>query len=94
MQKIRSFINDCTEYEKEIEDFCNKKHHLYNEDVFWALVPKRFKYPDYKKALQFSIDLKPEHSMSLNDNNFPFACHGLTNPKFFNFWNKLIDMPG
>jgi len=64
------------------------------EDVFWSLkVPEYFpdfKIPEYKEALGFAIDRKPELAMELNNNVLPFGCHGFEKPKVKEFWEGKI----
>ena len=59
LRRVGSFRNACAKYQKTIDHFCRHRHHLYNEDVFWAVIPKEFKYPTVEEALGFSFDVKP-----------------------------------
>lgn len=90
LRKIESFRKACREYTYEIDYFSKRKHHLYHEDVFWALIPKYFKYPTVEEALGFSFDVKPEFCYKLSGNRIPFGCHGFTYPKIYNFWKDII----
>ena len=64
------------------------------EDVFWSLcVPKNYsdyKIPDWKEALNFCIDRKPELSLKFNNNKLPMACHRFNQPKAYKFWSKYF----
>lgn len=64
------------------------------EDVFWSFkaidfIPS-FKIPDYKEALNFAIDRKPELAFKLNKNQIPFGCHGIDKPKVVSFWKTFM----
>jgi len=65
------------------------------EDVFWSIVvPKHFsdfKIPDYKEALGFSMDRKPDIALKLNKNQLPFGCHGFDKPKVEQFWKPILE---
>lgn len=51
-----------------------------NEDIVWSiLVPKyfkKFKIPELKQALKFSIETEPDKAFKLLKNELPFGCHG------------------
>lgn len=91
LRKVSSFILACDKYKEEINYFGSQKHHMYNEDVFWSIIPKEFKYPDINEALKFSFDVKPELCYRLNNNQLPFGCHGITKPKIYDFWHNIIN---
>ena len=65
---------------------------FFNEDVFWSLEvnrkKKQLKIPDYKKALCFSIEFKPEHAFALNKNHLPFGCHAWD--CYIDFWRPVF----
>lgn len=65
------------------------------EDVFWSIiVPKHypdFRIPDYKEALSFAMDRKPNLAFKLNGNKLPFGCHGFDKPKVKAFWKDILD---
>ncbi|WP_299251255.1 DUF5672 family protein [uncultured Lacinutrix sp.] len=64
------------------------------EDVFWSItVPKHypdFKIPEYKEALDFAMDRKPDLALKLNNNKLPFGCHGFDKPKVEAFWKDIL----
>ncbi len=90
LRRVDKFIRSCEKHYKVIKRFEMHRHNLYNEDVFWALMPKDFKYPSVSNALRFSIDTKPETCMEMNKNVKPFGCHGLGHPHIYSFWRKHL----
>lgn len=68
----------------------NKKMHLYNEDVFWALEPSDFSYPTVEEAMKFSFDKYPRLTYKLNHGNLPFGCHAWFSRKMSHFWKTII----
>lgn len=75
---------------KKIEKFCgnNSTSSFYNEDVFWSIKCKKIKKPSFEKAIQFSLEDKPEIGFSSNNHNLPFGCHAWD--KFIYFWKDYI----
>lgn len=93
LRRVKKFYKICIE-EKQLIAFYNQhtEHHFFNEDVFWSLEVNRqvmkLKIPDYKKAVFFSIEFKPEYAFVLTEGKLPFACHAWD--LFLDFWrNKL-----
>lgn len=64
------------------------------EDVFFSLkVPTldpNFAIPDWKEALNFCMDRKPELALKYNNGKLPFAVHGFNKPKVKQFWETII----
>lgn len=92
LRKVSSCIEACNAYYGERTSMLAMPHHLNNEDVFWALVPNRFKYPTYKDAAHFALDLKPELGMQLTEGKLPFGCHGLTVERIYKFWEDKLEL--
>jgi hypothetical protein len=92
LRKVKPFIKACEEYGKEIAMFKEKSltNELYNEDLFWALIPKNISYPSVETALKFSYDLKPALCHKLNNHQLPMACHGYTKKSRLTFWSDFI----
>ncbi len=71
-----------------------KRHHVYNEDVFWGVEVNKhgfeFYYPDYKEALKFSFDKYPALCFKLNNYQLPFGCHSWYKRKMKRFWLPII----
>jgi hypothetical protein len=65
------------------------------EDVFWSLkapeINPNFRIPDYKEALGFAIDRKPELAIKLNGGKIPFGCHGINKLKVIDYWKPFLD---
>lgn len=89
MQRIvseqKENIKHCLENPNELS------HHV--EDVYFSLIAPTFttvKIPDYKEAVDFSMDRKPDLALKLNNNKLPFACHRFYNRKVKEFWKPII----
>jgi len=91
LRKISSFVEATKKYYDRAETFKQNRGMLHNEDWFWALVPKEFKYPSFETALGFSFDTHPDLCLSLNRGKLPFGCHGWYKKRNYNFWRKFIN---
>ena len=97
LRKISSHHKIAKEQESFIADFlrAEKKPIYAIEDVFWSLKApeffKDFKIPDYKEALHFAIDRKPEIAFKLINNEIPFGCHGINKSKVIDFWKPVLE---
>ncbi len=96
LRKIKTFSHITKEFKGFIDKDLKRdpKDYKLMEDVFWSfrapeLYPE-FKIPNYKKALKFSIDRKPQLALKENKNRLPFGCHGINKPKVIDFWKKNI----
>ncbi len=90
LRKISTMIDCCNKYQSAIDFFLKQKKDKYNEDRFWALVPKNMRYPDIKEALKFSFDMRPEHCYKLTKGQLPFGAHGVTKSEYIDFWSSKI----
>jgi hypothetical protein len=66
---------------------------LYIEDLYFSLVAPTLtdvKIPDYKIAIDFCFDRKPDYALKLNHGKLPFACHRFYDPKVSKFWRPII----
>lgn len=90
LRRVESFRRACDRYQATAERFLADPHPLYNEDVFWALVPAEFRYPAADEARRFAIDLKPELALQRNGGALPFGCHGWFRPERLAFWSRYI----
>jgi len=96
LRKVSTFIHVCEKYPNRIIQNLsrNKNDFRLMEDVFWSIeVPKfypNFKVPDYKLALKFAFDRKPNIALNLNKGELPFGCHGFNKSKVINFWSDYI----
>ena len=91
LRKVQSLISACDRYAHRIDEFKQNKGIVYNEDWFWALVPKEFRYPSFDEALGFSFDSHPELCYKLAEGVLPFACHGWYKKRNIEFWSPLIE---
>ncbi|MFR9620915.1 MAG: DUF5672 family protein [Rikenellaceae bacterium] len=90
LRRVSKCVEVCRGYSAVVEEFCTSEHNLYNEDVFWAIIPKDLRYPSIEEALGFSIDMKPKYCFKLANGVMPMGVHGLTYPKYFKFWHDKI----
>ena len=87
---IRRSNRACERYRETAEHYLARPHHLHNEDVFWALVPDGFRYPDWKEALGFSFDTNPAYCWRLTGGRLPMGCHSWSKPRMYRFWRRII----
>ncbi len=96
LRKVSSSLMVTKELEDQISDNLKRQKDDFwiMEDVFWSLkVPTffpDFKIPDYKEAIGFAIDRKPELAIKLNNDELPFGCHGFEKSKVKTFWESRI----
>jgi len=90
LRRVSAFREACVVYRDEIERFNRQTGPLYNEDIFWAMVPENFRYPSVETALQFAYDLKPEVCYKLNHGQLPMGCHGFMHKRRAGFWKQFI----
>lgn len=90
LRKVESMIRAAEEYKDVADYYLTRSGHLYNEDVFWSMIPHWFRYPRFREALQFSFDVKPRESLRLNNGCLPFGCHGLTKKRYRSFWQRFV----
>jgi len=92
LRKVSTFLKFFENHENVIQD--HRGDDLYKiEDVFWSLIAPKymdFNIPDYKEAVFFSIDRKPDIGMRLTNGELPFGCHGFEKSKTKKFWKKYI----
>ena len=96
LRKTEPHLKAVTVYEREIREMLSKKrHHLYNEDVFFGyrvnnLGKMNFSIPDFKESLKFSFDKNPELCYKINQFQLPMGCHGWSKEKYYPFWKQFI----
>lgn len=93
LRRVQAFADACDRYADDIDYFNSRTDDLHNEDLFWALVPKEFHYPDVKTALTFAFDLKPRLSYVMNHRQLPMGCHGFDKKSRRAFWQQFIPIP-
>lgn len=95
LRKTSTFFEIATKEQAQIKKFIeNKEKENYHiEDVFWSLYAPQYhtvNIADYKTALFFCVDRKPEVAFELLKNQYPFACHGFNKKGVSEFWSKHI----
>lgn len=90
LRRIASFRRACDRYRSEIDRFLSQRHHLYNEDVFWATVPQEFRYPAWREACEFAFDTNPAYCYRLTGGKLPFGCHSWSKRRYYPFWKPFI----
>ncbi len=91
LRKVHSHYRVICEQQERIAYYlAQKRHHLYNEDVFWATEAKGFVYPSVPEALRFSFDKYPRYCYHLCKKQLPFGCHAWYKRKMKKFWSKYI----
>ncbi|MFT3950077.1 MAG: DUF5672 family protein [Agriterribacter sp.] len=94
LRHVEKFYTICKEKKQQIDYYNQNSGYstFYNEDVFWSLEVNRkkniLKIPDYKTALQFSIENRPEFALTITKGKLPFGCHAWN--MFPDFWNPVI----
>ena len=91
LRKVDSFLKACDIYKERINEFTQNRHHLYNEDVFWAIIPQEFVYPSIDEAMSFGFDTNPKYCLKMKQGKLPFGCHSWTKPRFYKFWKAYIN---
>lgn len=89
LRKVDSHYEIVTKQQERVRFFLERKHHLYNEDVFWATVAS-FNYPEVTEAIDFAFDKYPSLCYKLNNKKLPFGCHGWYKRKMKSFWKPII----
>lgn len=90
LRRVEAFRKACDTYQAEAAKYRTNSHHLYNEDVFWSLVPREFVLPDERTAMHFAFDVKPEYCFNLLEEKLPFGCHGWFVKSRAAFWSRFI----
>ncbi|MBR0393686.1 MAG: hypothetical protein IIX04_01090 [Alistipes sp.] len=91
LRRIDSFIKACDHYHHIIEEFKQNRGTLWNEDWFWGLMPKEFRYPTFEEALGFSFDVHPALCHKLAGGALPMGCHGWFKKRNLPFWQGIIE---
>lgn len=90
LRRVAAFRDYCVQARERIEYYLRHDHHIYNEDVFWAVEPAHFRYPPREEANAFSFDNHPDRCMTLAGGRLPFACHGWLKAARIGFWRAYI----
>ena len=90
LRRIDSFMKACDDYQQEAAFFDTFTDVHYGEDMFWALVPKNFRYPSANEALKFYFDSNPWLCYQLANKQMPMGCHGFNHKDKRAFWKNII----
>lgn len=90
LRRIDSFKKACVDYKERINFYKEQTHHMYSEDVFWAIEPKEFKYPSMIEATMFAFDNHPDRCLKLTEGKLPFGSHGWLKQSRIEFWKPYI----
>lgn len=90
LRRVETFRQACIRHADDIRRFNAQTGPMWNEDIFWATVPRGLRLPDVKEALTFAFDLKPRLCYRLNGRNLPMACHGFQHKSRKAFWHPFI----
>lgn len=91
LRRVQSCLEACDRYADRVEEFRSGKSMVHNEDWFWALVPREFRYPSFDEALGFSFDVHPKMCYDLSGGKLPFGCHGWFKKRNYPFWQAIIE---
>lgn len=91
LRRVESFRRACCELAGRIAYYLERSdHHIYFEDVFWAIEPRDFRYPSMREAIDFSFDNHPDRCLAVTGGRLPFGCHGWLKPRRIGFWEPFI----
>jgi len=92
LRNTRKFYEICTTNTKMIAHYNSKPEHYYGEDIFWSMEVnrkgKRLRIPDYKTAINFSIENNPQYAFQLLKDKYPFGCHAWD--RNLDFWAPVL----
>ncbi len=96
LRNTKKFYEVCLTDTKMIDFYNSRNEHYFGEDIFWSMEVnrknKRLNIPDYKTAVNFSIENNPEHAFQLLKENLPFGCHAWD--RNLGFWTPLLKSVG
>lgn len=95
LRRVDAHIRATRQLKPLVDEYLShERHHLFNEDVFFAVEPNRhglhFSYPDCMEALKFSFDTHPAYCYNLLGRTLPFGCHGWSKKRMLKFWRPII----
>ena len=67
LRRVAAFRQACSTYADEIAAFNARQDDLHNEDIFWALVPREFRYPTNQYLLSVPAGLIDEEDWEKPD---------------------------
>ncbi len=94
LRRVAAFRRVLREQHDRVDFYlAQKRHHLYNEDVFWSVEPRDFSYPTVERALAFSFDKYPRRCFALTGGRLPMCCHAWYKRRMKSFWQTQLTFP-
>lgn len=90
LRRTAAFRDACVRHAAEVERYLSMADALYNEDVFFALVPKELRRPTEAVAMRFAFDAKPEISYAKSGRTLPMGCHRFNKVPYSDFWKQFV----
>jgi hypothetical protein len=97
LRKVATMIRITEEQRPHIEHLLAHPgpDNLHVEDKYFSLVaPGRYpgmRIPDYREAVGFCIDRRPQLALEIHGGRLPFACHGFDKRNVRRFWQPIIE---
>lgn len=92
LRRVKSCIEVCRREHARIGEYLSSRHHLCNEDVFWAEAHTGFRYPTAREALEFAFDTHPAYCYRLLGGRLPMGCHSWNKPRMYRFWRNFLHL--
>jgi hypothetical protein len=87
LRNVSKFYEVCIKKQKTIDFYNSRPEYYFGEDVFWSIEANRdrtyLNIPDYRVAVNFSIENNVDYAMGLVKADLPFGCHA---------WDRDIDI--
>ncbi len=92
LRKVSAMHNVTTRYGEEVRKWLdNNAVTLAGEDVFLCLwMSDYLKIPNYKIALKFAFDMRPDLAFKVNGKRLPMAAHAWQREEAIGFWGNYI----
>jgi hypothetical protein len=92
LRRVKKFYDLAGKLQAKMTPYLTRTEFQYHEDVFWSIEVNRKKkhmnIPDYKTALDFSFENKPERALKIANNQMPFGCHAWNLHR--DFWRETF----
>ena len=93
LRKVSKFQEITQKYRQQIEIDLSDEKDFYPEDLWLSFELKgndKLKKPDWKTALQFSIECSPQKCIDMIGGKLPFGTHAWTLDRHRPFWQNFI----
>lgn len=93
LRKVSKLQAITKKYRQQIDDDLADEKAFYPEDLWLSFELKgedKLIVPDWRTALQFSIECSPEKCLDINDGKLPFGTHAWTLERHRPFWQRYI----